>query len=67
MKKVQRQAVYALAGAVGALLVAVGVLDSDLLGPVLAVVAGLLAVVGSLTAARHITPDGTPADDEVAS
>ena len=64
MKQKQRQAIYALAGAVGALLVAVGVLDSDLLGPVLAVVAGLLAVVGSLTAARHITPDDPPEVDQ---
>lgn len=57
MKKVQRQAVYALAAAVGTVLVAVGVLNDDLLGPVLAVVSGLLMVIGSFTANRHITPD----------
>ena len=62
MRKAQRQALYALAGAVGALLVAVGLLDPDLLGPVLAVVAGVLGVLGSFTASRHISDDPTGGD-----
>ena len=60
MSAKQRTAIYGLAGAIGALLVAVGLLDPDLLGPVLAVVSGALTVAGSFVAVRNITPDEDP-------